>query len=83
MLVNSSVSEARLYPPPGLRGIASVADRLALALGNWAGLLAMLLLPGSAFGYRIAVEQTALLSTLGEPYARYMRRNWRLIPNLF
>jgi hypothetical protein len=25
----------------------------ALALGDWAGLLAMLLLPGSAFGYRI------------------------------
>jgi protein-S-isoprenylcysteine O-methyltransferase Ste14 len=43
----------------------------------------MLLLPGSAFGYRIAVEKAALLSTLGEPYARYMRRTWRLIPYLF
>ena len=52
------------------------------SLGNWAGLLAMLLLPGSAFGYRIAVEEATLLSTLGEPYARYMRRAWRLIPYL-
>jgi protein-S-isoprenylcysteine O-methyltransferase Ste14 len=55
----------------------------ALALGNWAGLLVMLLLPGSAFIYRIAVEEAALLSALGEPYARYMRRTWRLIPYLF
>jgi protein-S-isoprenylcysteine O-methyltransferase Ste14 len=36
-----------------------------------------------AFGYRIAVEEAALLSTVGEPYARYMRRTWRLIPYLF
>jgi protein-S-isoprenylcysteine O-methyltransferase Ste14 len=25
--------------------------------------------------YRIAVEEAALLSTLGEPYTSYMRRN--------
>ncbi len=53
-----------------------------LALSNWAGLVAMVVLPGAAFGYRIAVEEEALLSTLGEPYARYMRRTWRLIPYL-
>ena len=62
---------------------AEPGSGLALALGNWAGLLAMLLLPGVAFGYCIAVEEVALLSTLGEPYARYMRRTWRLIPYLF
>ena len=53
-----------------------------LALGNWAGLFAMLVLPATAFAYRITVEEAALLSTLGEPYARYMRRTWRLIPYL-
>ena len=41
----------------------------ALALGNWAGLIAMLVLPAAAFAYRITVEEAALLSTLGEPYA--------------
>jgi protein-S-isoprenylcysteine O-methyltransferase Ste14 len=54
----------------------------ALALGNWAGVLAMLILPGGAFSYRIAVEEATLLSALGEPYARYMRHTWRLIPGL-
>ena len=68
---------------PAYAGLLLALIGFALALGNWAGLLAMLLLPGGAFGYRIAVEEAALLSTLGEPYARYMRRTWRLIPHLF
>jgi len=68
---------------PAYAGLLLSLIGLGLALGNWPGLLAMLLLPGSALGYRIAVEEAALLSTLGEPYARYMRRTWRLIPYLF
>jgi protein-S-isoprenylcysteine O-methyltransferase Ste14 len=31
-------------------------------------------LAAAAFAYRITIEEAALLSTLGEPYARYMRR---------
>jgi hypothetical protein len=69
-------------PPPVLRGNAPGLLGFALALGNWAGLFAMLVLPAAAFAYRIKVEEAALLSTLGEPYARYMRRTWRLIPYL-
>lgn len=67
---------------PAYTGMLLALIGFALALGNWAGLLAMLVLPGVAFGYRIAVEEAALLSTLGEAYARYMRRTWRLIPYL-
>jgi protein-S-isoprenylcysteine O-methyltransferase Ste14 len=67
---------------PAYAGLLLALIGFALALGNWAGVLAMLILPGSAFGYRIAVEEAALLSELGEPYARYMRRTWRLIPGL-
>ena len=52
-----------------------------LSLGNWAGLLAMILLPAGGFAYRIAVE-TALRSDLGQPYEKYMSRTWRLIPYL-
>jgi protein-S-isoprenylcysteine O-methyltransferase Ste14 len=77
------VGPYRYIRHPAYAGLLLALIGLALALGNWAGLLAMLLLPGSAFGYRIAVEEAALLSTLGEPYARYMRRTWRLIPYLF
>lgn len=76
------VGPYRYIRHPAYAGLLLALAGFALALGNWAGLLAMLLLPGSAFGYRIAVEEAALLSTLGEPYARYMRRTWRLIPFL-
>ena len=51
-------------------------------LGSILAGIAMLVLPAAAFAYRITVEEAALLSTLGEPYARYMRRTWRLIPYL-
>jgi protein-S-isoprenylcysteine O-methyltransferase Ste14 len=76
------VGPYRYIRHPAYAGLLLALIGFALALGNWAGLLAMLLLLGSAFGYRIAVEEAALLATLGEPYARYMRRTWRLIPYL-
>ena len=33
--------------------------------------------------YRVAVEERALLATLGDPYAAYLRRTKRFIPGLF
>ena len=76
------VGPYRLVRHPSYAGILLALFGFALALGNWAGLFAMLVLPAAAFAYRITVEEAALLSTLGEPYARYMRRTWRLIPYL-
>jgi protein-S-isoprenylcysteine O-methyltransferase Ste14 len=54
-----------------------------LALGNWAGLLAALACLSLAYAYRIPVEETALLETLGESYERYRARTWRLVPFLY
>jgi protein-S-isoprenylcysteine O-methyltransferase Ste14 len=76
------VGPYRLVRHPSYAGMLLALFGLALALGNWAGLFAMLILPAAAFAYRITVEEAALLSTLGEPYACYMRRTWRLIPYL-
>jgi protein-S-isoprenylcysteine O-methyltransferase Ste14 len=76
------VGPYRLVRHPSYAGMLLALLGFALALGNWAGLFAMLVLPAAAFAYRIKVEEAALLSTLGEPYARYMRRTWRLIPYL-
>ncbi len=76
------VGPYRYIRHPAYAGSLLALIGFALALGNWAGVLAMLILPGGAFGYRIAVEEVALLSALGEPYSRYMRRTWRLIPGL-
>jgi len=67
---------------PAYAGSLLTLVGFALALGNWVGFLAMLILSGSAFGYRIAVEEATLLSALGNSYARYMNHTWRLIPFL-
>ena len=54
-----------------------------LMLGHWLGLLLIALAGVVTFGYRIRLEERALLATLGEPYAAYMRRTKRLVPFLF
>lgn len=70
----------RFVRHPAYSGVLLSLIGFAFALGNWASLAAMLVLPGAALTYRIAVEEAALLSTLGDPYARYMQHTWRLIP---
>ena len=83
--VGQEVIEAgpyRYIRHPAYTGALLSLIGITLALGNWAGVIEMLVLSGPAFGYRIAVEEAALLSALGEPYAHYMRRTWRLVPGM-
>jgi protein-S-isoprenylcysteine O-methyltransferase Ste14 len=68
---------------PSYTGALITLLGVALALGNWAGLIALLGLMGIAYAYRISVEEAALTAALGEPYRQYMQRTWRLIPFLF
>jgi protein-S-isoprenylcysteine O-methyltransferase Ste14 len=70
----------RFVRHPAYSGLLLSLVGFALALGNWASLAAMLVLPSAALTYRIAIEEAALISALGDPYARYMRHTWRLIP---
>jgi protein-S-isoprenylcysteine O-methyltransferase Ste14 len=53
---------------------------IGLALGNWASLAVSVIPLALAYGYRIAVEERALVQTIGAPYADYMKRTHRLIP---
>ena len=55
---------------------------MGVAMASW--LSATLLLAASAvvYGYRISVEERALVATIGEPYRAYMRRHKRLIPHV-
>jgi len=53
---------------------------IGLALGNWRSLAFSIIPLALAYGYRIAVEERALVQTIGEPYADYMKRTRRLIP---
>jgi protein-S-isoprenylcysteine O-methyltransferase Ste14 len=68
---------------PSYTGALVTLVGLGFALGNWAGLLAVLTCMGAAYGYRISVEEAALLAALGEPYKQYVRRTRRLVPFLF
>jgi protein-S-isoprenylcysteine O-methyltransferase len=63
-------------------GLLTLAG-VGLALGNWAGLAVLLGLMGVAYGYRMRVEESALVESLGESYREYRMRTKRLVPFLF
>ena len=54
-----------------------------LALTNWLSLAVMLIVPGIVYGFRMRVEEAALLEAFGEAYRTYMRHTRRLIPFVF
>jgi protein-S-isoprenylcysteine O-methyltransferase Ste14 len=68
---------------PSYMGTFITVFGYGLALTNWLSLLVMLVLPGLAYGYRMRVEEAALLEAFGEDYRAYMRRTKRLIPFIF
>jgi len=47
---------------------------------NWLSLLVAVILPLSALGYRMQVEEKALVATLGSEYESYLRNTKKLIP---
>jgi len=65
---------------PSYTGALITLIGIGLALGNWAGLLALLVCVGLGYAYRIHVEEAALVTALGEPYKEYMRRTRRIVP---
>ena len=67
---------------PSYTGALVTQLGIGLALGNWAGLLALMVCMAIAYWYRISVEEKALLAALGEPYRQYMQRTRRIIPFL-
>lgn len=56
---------------------------IGLALGNVVSLLSLLIGASIGFTYRIRIEEDALLTSMGEDYAAYMRHTRRLIPFVF
>jgi len=54
-----------------------------LALGNWVSALVVCLAALISYGYRIHVEEIALVQGLGERYVDYRRRTKRLIPGVY
>jgi protein-S-isoprenylcysteine O-methyltransferase Ste14 len=53
---------------------------IGLALGNWVSLVLLTVATIAAYGYRVRIEEKALLETIGEPYGTYMKERKRFIP---
>jgi protein-S-isoprenylcysteine O-methyltransferase Ste14 len=77
------VGPYRYIRHPSYAGALITITGLGLALGNWAGLVVLLGCMAVAYGYRIPIEESALVAAIGEPYERYIRRTYRLIPYIF
>jgi protein-S-isoprenylcysteine O-methyltransferase Ste14 len=56
---------------------------IGIALANWASLAVLVLAPIIAYSYRMHVEERALLETIGQPYAEFMRTRKRLVPFVY
>jgi protein-S-isoprenylcysteine O-methyltransferase Ste14 len=77
------VGPYRYIRHPSYTGALITITGLGLALGNWAGLVVLLSCMAVAYGYRIPIEESALVAAIGEPYEKYIRRTYRLIPYIF
>ena len=56
---------------------------IGLALANWISLAVLLGAVSIVYGYRVDVEERALVAVIGDPYRRYMSRTKRFVPFLF
>ena len=54
-----------------------------VALGSWASAAIMAAASFAVYSYRIAVEERALLTAIGEPYRQFMQTRKRLIPFIY
>jgi protein-S-isoprenylcysteine O-methyltransferase Ste14 len=56
---------------------------VGVALGSWAGAILMAAASFAVYVYRIAVEESALVAAIGEPYRQFMATRKRLIPFIY
>ena len=67
---------------PSYTGALLILIGLGLGVQSWGAVLVLILLFSLAYGYRIHIEEKALISELGETYIQYKKRTKRLIPYL-
>lgn len=65
---------------PSYTGAMMMYIGVGIALANWLSVGALALAAIISYGYRVRVEERALLSEIGEPYAAYMKTHKRFIP---
>ncbi len=65
---------------PSYAGLLLAFVALGLALGNWLSLAIVVIPVGLALGYRMRVEERALVEAFGQDYVDYMSATRRLVP---
>ena len=70
----------RLVRHPSYTAAFLMFTAIGFALGSWISVAILFLVHCYLYGVRVAVEEKALLQTLGEPYKQYMSRTKRFIP---
>jgi protein-S-isoprenylcysteine O-methyltransferase Ste14 len=68
---------------PSYTGLILTFVGIGLALGNWAALAALAVVPTAGLVVRIRFEEQALLERIGEPYRRFAEGRPRLFPGLW
>jgi protein-S-isoprenylcysteine O-methyltransferase Ste14 len=53
---------------------------IGLALGSWFSFILLTVATIATYGYRVVIEERALLDAIGEPYRSYMKDTKRFIP---
>jgi protein-S-isoprenylcysteine O-methyltransferase Ste14 len=73
----------RFVRHPSYTGLIMTFVGIGLALGNWAALAVLTVVPTAGLVVRIRSEERALLDGVGEPYRRFAASRARLIPGLW
>jgi len=55
---------------------------IGIAILSWGAVLVLLLASCIVYGYRIKVEEKALVERFGEEYVRYMRETKMMVPGV-
>jgi protein-S-isoprenylcysteine O-methyltransferase Ste14 len=72
----------RFIRHPSYTGALLTLIGIGLAVQSWGALLVLVLIFGIVYGYRIYVEEKALVAHFGEEYIAYMKETKMLIPFL-
>jgi protein-S-isoprenylcysteine O-methyltransferase Ste14 len=65
--------------PAYIGGILMFAG-IGVALASWGSFAILVVAAIVVYGYRVRVEERALVQTIGEPYGAYMKTHKRLVP---
>ncbi len=68
---------------PSYTGLIATFVGIGLALGNWAAVAVLAVLPTIGLLIRIRAEEALLLRELGEPYRRFAAGRARLVPGVW